>query len=71
MATYSTILPGESHGQRSLAAYSPWGCKESDTIEHAHRHICNQGGAEMWGAACPYRAVSRLFCEMQVMRAKG
>ena len=21
------------HGQRSLAAYSPWGCKESDTTE--------------------------------------
>ena len=24
---------GEFHGQRSLAAYSPWGCKESDTTE--------------------------------------
>ena len=23
--------PGESHGQRSLAGYSPWGHKESDT----------------------------------------
>ena len=23
--------PGESHGQRSLAGYSPWGCKELDT----------------------------------------
>ena len=21
------------HGQRSLAGYSPWGCKESDTAE--------------------------------------
>ena len=27
------FLPGKSHGQRSLAGYSPWGCKESDTIE--------------------------------------
>ena len=27
------FLPGESHGQRSLASYSPWGCKESDTTE--------------------------------------
>ena len=27
------FLPGESHGQKSLAGYSPWGCKESDTIE--------------------------------------
>ena len=24
------FLPGESHGQRSLAGYGPWGCKESD-----------------------------------------
>ena len=27
------FLPGESHGQRSLAGYSSWGCKESDTTE--------------------------------------
>ena len=27
----SIFLPGKSHGQRSLADYSPWGCKESDT----------------------------------------
>ena len=26
-------LPGESHGQRSLAGYSPWGHKESDTTK--------------------------------------
>ena len=25
------FLPGESHGQRSLVGYSPWGHKESDT----------------------------------------
>ena len=27
------FLPGESHGQRSLAGYSPWGRKESDPTE--------------------------------------
>ena len=27
------FLPGEFHGQRSLAGYSPWGHKESDVIE--------------------------------------
>ena len=27
------LLPGESHGQRSLAGYSPWDCKESDAAE--------------------------------------
>ena len=25
--------PGEFHGQRSLAGYSPWSCKETDRIE--------------------------------------
>ena len=27
------FLPGESYGQRSVAGYSPWGCKELDTTE--------------------------------------
>ena len=27
------FLPGECHGQRSLASYSLWGCKESDMTE--------------------------------------
>ena len=30
MATHSSILPGEFHGQKSLVGYSPWGHKESD-----------------------------------------
>ena len=29
----SSILPGESHGQRSLVGYRPWGHKESDMTE--------------------------------------
>ena len=32
MATHSSI-PGESHVQRSLAGYSPWGHKKLDTTE--------------------------------------
>ena len=27
------FLPGESHGQRSLVGYSPWGSQESDMTE--------------------------------------
>ena len=27
------FLPGEFHGQRNLAGYSPWDCKESDMSE--------------------------------------
>ena len=30
------FLPGKSHGWRSLAGYSPWGHKESDTTERLH-----------------------------------
>ena len=30
MATHPVFLPGESHGQKSLVGYSPWGHKESD-----------------------------------------
>ena len=33
------LLPGESHGQRSLVGCSPWGCKESDTTEQLHFHF--------------------------------
>ena len=33
MATHLVFLPGESHGQRGLVGYSPWGCTESDTTE--------------------------------------
>jgi len=34
------FLPGESHGQRSLAGYSPKGRKESDMtqVTHARTH---------------------------------
>ena len=33
------FLPGESHGQRSLASYDPWGHEESDTTEATeHEH---------------------------------
>ena len=41
MAPTPVFLPGECYGQRSLAGYSPWGCKESDTPEvtyHAGTH---------------------------------
>ena len=29
----AVFLPGEFHGQSSLAGYSPWGRKELDTTE--------------------------------------
>ena len=55
MATFSSILAGKSHGQRSLEDYRPWGCKESDTTEHPckHRlppnpHRNNKGSCKCW-----------------------
>ena len=33
MATHSSILAGESPGQRSLVGYGPWGRKELATTE--------------------------------------
>ena len=33
------LLPGKSHGWRSLVGCSPWGRKESDTTEQLHFHF--------------------------------
>ena len=33
------LLPGKSHGWRSLVGYSQWGHKESDTTEWCHFHL--------------------------------
>ena len=36
------LLPGKSHGQRSLVGYSLWGRKESDATEQLHFHVMCQ-----------------------------
>ena len=33
------LLPGKSHGQRSLVGCGPRGCTESDTTERLHFHL--------------------------------
>ena len=33
------LLPGKSHGRKSLVGYSPWGREESDTTERPHFHF--------------------------------
>ena len=37
------FLPGESHGRRGLAGYSPWGPKESDMTEQPTLLIIQEG----------------------------
>ena len=55
------FLPGESHGQKSLAGYSLWGCKESDTTEELHYYyysgyllepLVSQGGIFVASCVC-------------------
>ena len=60
------FLPGKSPGQRSLAGYSPWGCKELNTTERitclpwwlSWQRICLQCGRpgfDPWGGKIPWR----------------
>ena len=35
------VLPGESHGGRSLVGYSRWGHKESNMTEHEDKFLNN------------------------------
>ena len=58
MATHSSILPGKSHGQRSLVDYSPWGHKELDTTEQLKRSILSV----FQNSAFSLHGVSILFC---------
>ena len=39
IATHSSILPGKSHGWRSLVGYSQWGHKELDKTEQLNFHF--------------------------------
>src|SRR5574341_899539 len=39
MAPTPVLLPGKSHGRRSLVGCSPWGREESDTTERLHFHF--------------------------------
>ena len=37
------LLPGKSHGRRSLVVYNPWGNRESDTTEWLNFHFSFMG----------------------------
>ena len=39
MAPTPALLPGESHGRRSLVGCGPWGREESDSTERLHFHV--------------------------------
>ena len=54
------FLPGEFHGQRSLAGYSPWVCKESDTIEQLILSLFHR----FWYVLFPFSLVSGIISLM-------
>ena len=51
------FLLGKLHGQRSLAGYSPWHCKESDMTEHSwmravdHQGVSRSDWLEFWSSS--------------------
>ena len=45
------FLPGESHGQRCLVGYSPWGCKESNAV-HFSCSAVSRLFVTPWTATC-------------------
>ena len=50
----SVLLPGESHGQRSLEGYSPRGSTQPDTTEHACTHtLITETKAAFRSLPCP------------------
>ena len=55
------FLPEESHGQRSLAGYRPWGREESDTTEVTHAHTHTPMPLFTW-RAWPHSAHSLAKC---------
>ena len=42
------LLPGKSHGRRSLVGCSPWGCKESDMTEQLSLSLHCWDGKRTW-----------------------
>ena len=58
------FLPTESHGQRSMAGYGPWGCKESDTTEVTECTHMNSQGLASWQKPSRQECI-RLLGEIQ------
>ena len=54
MATHSSILSWEIHGQRSLAGYSPWSCKESAMTEGLNNNNTYLKATEIYSGKGPH-----------------
>jgi len=47
------VLPGKSHGRRSLISCSPWGRQELDTTELLHFHFLHIINNAVWRKFTP------------------
>ena len=55
------LLPGKSHGLRSLVGYSPWDHKDSDTTERLHFQFQMKMKEESERAGLKLKLNSRTF----------
>ena len=55
------FLPGESHGQRSLVGYSPWGWKESDMTEQLALYSCHKAIHHQWRNTTKVKWIKRKY----------
>ena len=63
----SVFLPGELHGQKSLAGYSPWACKESDTNEWlTHIYFAFQWNTDILQNS-PFKSLLKIrYCVLKI-----
>ena len=67
------LLPGKSHGRRSLVGYSPWGCKESDRTEWLHFHfVTKTNNITLFNLQFPWQAAPKrcMFSWVLLIRAE-
>ena len=67
----SVLLPGKSHGRRSLVSCSPWGREESDTTERLHFHFSLSCTGEGNGNPLQYLAWQRSLAGYSPWDPKG
>ena len=64
------FLPGESHGQRSLAGYSLWGCKESDMTQQLSTAQSDSSWRVLSGYLCKSELVIYYYtkCKREMLK---
>ena len=69
------LLPGKSHGRRSLVGGSPWGRTESDTTERFHFHFHRHGSCYcsliLTTSPCGARMLLRLHLHLRWQEKEG